>query len=157
MLPITIPIVQPQVGWEELKNALSRTVEGNLKYGENISDFLLLFEGTKITDLREITNPLNHISYSFLVICFKETLYSLIQEIGNLSFYTFPTKQSGIIGVILSGNLTSWKWVIVNAKEDEVGAIFNQCLIHFERIGLGQIWGNYRKIGTKSHFRLELK
>lgn len=77
----------------------------------------------------------------------------------NLNTYILDSREKGILNGICSGSLFDWKYFIVELCSffSVVKSFGNQLLHHFELMGLGEIWCDYRKVTDANDFYLELK
>lgn len=103
--------------------------------------------------LRNETNPLNHLFFSFLIVSSKASIFK-IMESTDLSVISRKGKIS-----VISGTLFQWRNALISQqKSKETRLIFNQCLSFFAKMGLSNIFDNYRKCILKDNtFLLEYK
>ena len=149
-----IPIMIPNIAWERYITDVSElsghsptfTIDKSTvkladfaKYIVSLDEFQNGETITALEILRNETNPLNHMFFSFLILCSKSTLFR-IMETTDLNILS--KKKIAIV----SGTLKQWRDALVtyqNTKETRL--IFNMCLSFFAKMGLGNIWDNYRK------------
>ncbi len=150
-----IPIAIPNIAWDRyLLDVLALsghsptfTIDHSTvplsdiaKYIVSIDEFQNGPTAAALDILRNESNPLNHLFFSFLLICSKSTLFR-IMETTDLNILSSRKKIS-----IVSGTLKQWRDALVthqNTKETRL--IFNKCLNFFAKMGLGNIWDSYRK------------
>lgn len=162
-----IPIMIPNIAWEKfIKDASAFgghsptfTADNSTiplsdfaKYIVTIDEFQNGQTATALEILRNETNPLKHLFFSFLVTCSPKTLLRIIET-------TEISVTSRKPQAILSGTLLRWRDALVTYQElKEVRTIFNYCLHFFSRLGLLNIWDNYRRKPFDSEtFLLERK
>lgn len=96
--------------------------------------------GTALEILRNESNPLNHLFFSFLFVCSRSTLFR-IMETTDLNVLSAKKKIS-----VVSGTLRQWRDALVTYQNTkETRQLFNRCLYFFVKMGLGNIWDSYRK------------
>ncbi len=163
-----IPISIPNIAWEryildvaELSgHSPTFTIDHSTvplsdfaKYVVSLDEFQNGSTITALEILRNESNPLNHLFFSFLIVCSKATLFR-IMETTDLNILSSKKKIS-----VVSGTLRQWRDALVtyqNTKETRL--IFNMCLHFFAKMGLGNIWDSYRKHTMNDDtFLLEMK
>ncbi len=163
-----IPIAIPNIAWEKyLLDVLALSGHSPIftidrstvpladfaKYIVSLDEFQNGPTTTALEILRNESNPLNHLFFSFLIVCSKSTLFR-IMETTDLNILSSKKKIS-----IVSGTLRQWRDALVtyqNTKETRL--IFNKCLHFFAQLGLGNIWDSYRKQTMDDEtFLLEMK
>lgn len=91
---------------------------------------------------------LKHLSHSFIVLCYKDTLYELIMD-AELSITMVETVRLNIMFAIVSGTMFQWKQTITSCSTDassyEVRELMTQFLKHFDRVGLSFVFSEYNR------------
>ena len=159
---IVTPLLIPNIAWEKyLQDVLkysgssptSNVDNSTIKLADFAKYIVSLDEfqngsGTNVLDtLRNETNPLNHLFFSFLIVSTKSTLFKIMEstDLSIVSRSKTKGRAKSQISVI-SGTLFQWRNALISQqKNKEVRLVFNQCLSFFSKFGLGNIFDNYRK------------
>lgn len=113
-----------------------------------------------IKGIRNAGIILRALHYGFLVACDRETVLGVIQS-SKLAVITSGTVDQNL-AVHISGDLFEWQQTIIELSHDDIPRhtrlLINTIFVWFERNGLGEVFGNYRKVQLKDHtLRLEDK
>ncbi len=136
---------------------VSKTFAGFLSLLANI------FKG--ITDplngIREAGSLLNHLQYTFLIVCDKQTLSDL-QEEGHLHITSTATNNVNYVALLASGTLTEWRLTISNLCTEssyrDLRQLLNTIVKMFDGLGLSQVFFEFkRKSMSDKTFYLENK
>ena len=104
--------------------------------------------GADVTStLEDPGHLLQHVFYTFLVICDPAIRIDLIQR-TPLAIQDTPTKIGADLCVV-SGDLESWRTAVINCCSDQspfqTRQLFDKVLALFENEGLGKLWSGYAK------------
>jgi hypothetical protein len=151
-----IPLVSPSIDYDVLfktcKELLGRSVTSRLdtKGISTRSPLGYLRVLSEIAGVDFDDNPgslLSQLYYSFLVIADSNTVLEMCVH-STLSIYSEPCNYSFRIS-ILGGTLLQWRETIINScsevSTDLVRIVMEQCLNHFDKLGLGYLWSGYTK------------
>ncbi len=159
MTPQVVPITHSVIDWNNYLKIVQRAIGTSItksldKAGMtpgSIPAFLFTLADLKQhppTILRDSSSLLRHVSVSFLAIIDSDSLIEFL-ELGTLSILTRETIKPEITILILSGNLDQWRSAVIEGCSLEspfqIRSVFDQCLIHFEKAGLGNLWFHYKK------------
>lgn len=104
---------------------------------------------TLLDVLRNHTDALEHRFYTFAWVCMQDVLLEILSR-SKLSFTTTETNRRGIYLAVVSGTLKCWRdTLILDWQSYDARAIMNKLLIQFDKLGLGQVFGNYSRIQQK--------
>jgi len=167
---IVMPLLIPNIAWNSYLEAVlehsghSPTISidnSTIKLADFAKYIISIDEFQNGTDasvsaletLRNETNPLSHLFFSFLIVSSKVSIFK-IMESTDLSVISRKGKIS-----VISGTLFQWRNALISQqKSKETRLIFNQCLSFFAKMGLSNIFDNYRKCVLKDNtFLLEYK
>lgn len=167
---IVVPILSTNIDWRvylmSVKQALGRSVTEQLDIykmpAETLASFLVTLGSFKYPEERpnEILSDagpiLRHVHYGFLVLGSPSLLFEIMEN-TDLDVLTVEAIRGRL--AVVTGNLQQWRTAIINADAGhDLLSFTNECLIHFEKIGLGQLWINYRKVSqTDGTFLLRSK
>ena len=161
MLPEVRPTSITEVNYQELfgfaQRVLGRSITRQLDARDMASQTQASFIAALDCIRNESSDPmkavrdggglLEHLHYGFMVHCTTAALLEILQATG-LRAVTDKVDDETSFSVI-SGNLAIWYSSILHCcrkeKSFECRAVFNKCLIHFERGGLGEVWGHFGK------------
>jgi len=175
MISNIIPIITPQVDWPTLaKNAETVLGYNPLKKADatdrELSDSARLLavlsafrcrEAEPLESIRNAGSLLKHLQYGFLVAGDRES----ILEISAASELTLTINQSvtDALAVIVTGNMKEWRVASIEhcvpSAPYSVRAFFDQVILYFQKVGLGEVWSDMRKTPHKKDktFYLEHK
>jgi hypothetical protein len=136
-----------------LDRNISQSLDKTRKDIDNTAGYLTLLAGMRDQNVQQskiLEDPgylLEHVFYSFLVVCDQETLND-IREQTKLSVSCSPGNRNLFL-VILSGSLDLWRSAIINSCSDiasfNLRYLFDKILLLFEYEGLSKIWSKYSK------------
>lgn len=159
------PILVSTPAWTEfLKDAADlcghSPTQGIDSYNYNLKDYARLiavfgeFRSGKMCDpkqtLQSAGDLLSHLHFGFMVDGSANLIYQ-IMELTDLKIISARLKDRKGRAAIVSGTLKQWQEAIINIlcssthRNQELRWVFSQCLDFFYRIGLYDIWHNYRK------------
>lgn len=109
----------------------------------------ILVEGMNpVTVLREAGALLQHASASFFIIAPERVMIDLLQE-GRVYVSSVYIEKAGLRVAVVSGNLEQWKQTIIHCSSDRIPPglrlLVNKFMMHFEKMGLSQIWSHFSK------------
>lgn len=119
-----------------------------------------LFEGD--CDGRVVSNKLlGHLHYSFLILCPTDILVELLSKGTRIDVHRISNNPNVVV-FMMSGTLDQFKECIItqctNSDLREIREIYNKILAHFDSLGLGHIFSEYRRKQHKDKtLLLELK
>lgn len=172
-MPTVMPLLIPNIAWEMYIQAVlefsgnsptSNVDNSTIKLADFAKYIISLDEfqngdlQSPLETLRNETNPLNHLFFSFLIVSAKSTLFKIMESTDLSIISRSKTKSKSQVSVI-SGTLFQWRNALISQqKSKEVRLVFNRCLSFFYKFGLGNIFDNYRKhtLGDET-FLLEYK
>ena len=156
-MTVVMPLLIPNIAWERYIQAVSEH-SGNsptsnvdnstikladfAKYIISLDEFQngVSTSANALDTLRNETNPLSHLFFSFLIVSTKSSIFKIMESV-DLTVISRKGKIS-----VISGTLFQWRNALISQqKSKEVRLIFNQCLSFFFKFGLGNIFDNYRK------------
>lgn len=158
-----ISITTPNIDWNSLllagKSAIGSSISSILDTNGlvtgNPASYLVVLGG--LIDplikpnaiLTEAGGLLNHLSYGFLTILDTETLIELLES-TKVHVHSVSLSGNRRLAVI-TANLAEWHEAIIATcspiASTELRFLFDSVLLHFEKLGLHQVWGKYRKTG----------
>ena len=172
---LVIPVMTTIVNWNNLlqniNRCLGRSLTAHLDSAGMRLDGLppiiaalggIRQEGDKPQTILNDPGPLlKHINIGFLIVLKANTLMSLLED-GDLVITSGETISDGIRASIVTGTLEQWRTTIINCcsreSSSELRAILDQVILHFEKMGLAQLWYEYQKRSLPdSTFYLEPK
>lgn len=157
-----VPIINTVIDWNQYlmaaKQILGRSVSQQLDTIGMKLDSLASFVAT-LGAFREpnakpseiLSDPgslLKHVSLGFLILASNECLFEVMEE-TSLNLLSTDSRVKNTRLAVLTGNLEEWRTSIINGSSNNCGyecrLLMDKCLLHFELIGLGGVWSNYRK------------
>lgn len=153
-----IPISTTNIDWttflltgkQATGHSISTILDNNGLRADNVHSFLITLGGLVDQikpNLIEVGNALDHASVGFITVLDTETLIELM-ELASLKVYSVPLHRNDRLAII-SGSLSHWRESIINScspnSSPELRLLLDKALLHLEKMGLGQIWGKYRK------------
>lgn len=170
-MTVVIPLLIPNIAWEKYLQAVlehsgySPTINIDnstikladfAKYITSLDEFQNGSGTNALETLRNETSPLHHLFFSFLIVSSKASIFK-IMESTDLSIISRGKAKNQIS--VVSGTLFQWRNALISQqKSKEVRLIFNQCLSFFAKMGLSNIFDNYRKCDLEDDtFLLEYK
>lgn len=163
---------QPVINWTEFVKAAKLVLgydPSNIEATRPLSDFAKFLailgkfkdqdKSDSLENLRAADSILNHLQFGFLVACTQSCLFELMQS-STLSVTTSAEAEKGTLALV-SGTLKQWRDVTIELDENassDVRLLVDKVLVYFERLGLYELWSNYRKKPLQdSTFLLERK
>ena len=159
MLPQVLPILQPTINWTDLVKSAEAALGYNpskVEAKRPLSEparFLALVAHLKdksnvdaVASLREATSVLETLHYGFLVACDKDVLFELMQ-CTKLSISTNAAINGDTVSIV-TGSLAVWRDSIIELSQDNtycMRLLLDKVFICFERLGLGELWADYKK------------
>lgn len=175
MIPEIVPVITTDVDWAILlascQTAMGRSLTTQLDNHrmrpDSIKAFIAAIGAFRLPDSSPsqiLQNPgslLNHAFYGFLIACDVDVHIELLEDSG-LNVLSTDTQDRTIKLCLATGLLSQWRTAIINGCSAQSGKglrlLLDKCLIHFESLGLGNIWSDYSKKTLKdSTFALVLK
>lgn len=168
-----IPIMIPNIAWERyIKDAADLTghsptfnidnstvsLSPFARYIVSLEEFFSGKTTPALSVLRNEINTLNHLFFSFMVHSSYDSVFKIMST-TNLDVLSTAAKKKKDRVTVLSGTLRQWREAMVTVQESkETRLIFNKCFAFFMKLGLGNIWDNYRKLTLEDEtFLLEYK
>lgn len=159
MIPDIIPIIQPAINWHTFLHGTvavtgespTRLVDSYPGYLSDPARFLAAISNFNHPELhkdvlaaiRDSRSLLGHLSYSFLVAADCE----IICEIAQRNVGLIVTSKNEV--AIMSGSLTDWRAAslefCISESDFNIRLLFDKVVLHFEHIGLGDLWHGWRK------------
>lgn len=102
-------------------------------------------------------NLLDHLFYSFLVVCEKETIIEILEQ-TRLATHTTES-EVGLRVSVISGTMREWRDAIIVASSPNskkyVRTFANKCMDYFKDEGFSRLWADYNvKLNRDSTYLL---
>lgn len=112
-------------------------------------DELLGKIGHPVNSVSDAGSLARHLFYTFVVYCSTDARLHLLEDSG-LHIHGESTVRGSLDMLVISGNLEEYRTAITNLstgrETQEVRTIANKVLICFEKMGLGPIWANWKRV-----------
>jgi hypothetical protein len=100
-----------------------------------------------LSTLEDPGHLLQHVFYTFMVVCDPATRVDIIQRTPLA--VQFTSTAMGMDLLIVSGNLEDWRTAVINCCSEQspfqTRLLFDKVLVLFEGEGLGKLWVRYAK------------
>jgi hypothetical protein len=159
MVPDILSIIQPNINWPDfLKGAraalgydpskigLDRPLSDPARFLAIAAKFKDVGANDALVNLRTAGSTLRFLNYGFLVLSDLDTMFELMQY-TRLDVATNTTITRDNIAIV-SGNLETWRDSIIELSQNNstnVRILIDKIFIAFGRLGLGELWSDYRK------------
>jgi len=156
-----VPITATTVDWKSylligkqvMGHSISTILDTNGLTADSLRSFIITLGGLQDQKhnpshiIAEAGNLLYHASFGFLLLIDTETLIELM-ELTAISVYSVPVNNHNRLA-IASGTLLDWHTAVIACcsptTSRELRGLFDTILLHFEKMGLGQVWTKYSK------------
>ena len=158
-----VPIISTKTDWQLFLSVAKQMLGRNLTKGidsanmplEGISSYFAVLGSLKDSETKPdviLSNPgslLSHGFFGFLFVGDDDLLFNIMEE-TPFNVLSAPTLERNTRIAIISGTFEEWRTSIINRCSNVSGyglrLFLDYCLLHFERLGLGKIWSEYKKI-----------
>lgn len=165
---VVYPIIQTTIDWDLflqlsqscLKRDVTHSLDGKNKSVGDYPSFISALGELEIPDsdpdkvLLEPGALLKHLFFGFFVVAPTDDI-NVIRLKSDLGIATAKLQLPGYSVAIITGTLEEWRTAVINCCIERVSSsirlIFNEILMHFERIGLHRIWLDYSKVKSKDN------
>jgi hypothetical protein len=141
---------------------LHRNLSPHARYIAGIAGFHNRQDADRpLAALRDARSILTHLHFGFLIECDAELILN-IRERTNLDVTCSEGGSDGERVAVMSGTLDKYRQSAIECctltSPFELIFLFDQLILFFEKVGLGDIWFDYRKITQRDNtFYLEHK
>lgn len=152
------------IGYSPLQGVdrLHRDLSTHARYVAGIAGFHNRVDADRpLAALRDARSILAHLHFGFLIECDSGLILN-IRERTNLAVTCSEGGSNGERVAVISGTLDQYRQSAIEccipSSPFELIFLFDQLIFFFEKIGLGDIWFDYRKISQRDNiFYLEHK
>lgn len=160
-----IPIAQTTPDWpaflkcarEALGRSVSRPLDAAGKRPEGVGPWIvalaeMVSPGSTMAVLRNAGPLLAHANVSLLCATDCDILWAVLES-GRL--HVASVERNGFRLAVISGDLESWRATVINGCSEVVSVEFrefcDQAMLALEKLGLGDMWKDYRKVNLPDH------